>query len=281
MRAREFIVKEQKLDEFLPALAAAAAPIASMVGRGALAAGQMIGRGALAAGELVGNAAVKGAQTIGQGVGRATQAVGNTANRAQAMGQGTNNNLGQKIGQGAKNLGQKIGQGLNSAGQQLGQQLGPNQTSTPGSATQGTVGTVGTQAQPGQADPKSGEVAQDQNDQQNQQAQQQLQQKQQVAHQQQDKATLTKDLNQLKTSDPNINVPKTVDSLMQDPSKRTPDQKNQLSTITQDIVSPMIKNQQGTQQLKQLATKFATADNKAQTAQQEKDQAELVKMAQK
>jgi len=88
MRAREFIVdhSDQKLDEFLPALAAAAAPIAGAVGRGALAAGQMVGRGAVAAG----NAAVSGAQAVGRGIAQGAQKVGN------AVSQGV-----QKVGQAA------------------------------------------------------------------------------------------------------------------------------------------------------------------------------------
>lgn len=86
MRAREFIVEksDQKLDEFLPALAAAAAPIAGAVGRGALAAGQMIGRGALAAGD----AALTGAQAVGRGVAQGAQKVGSAvAQGAQKIGQ--------------------------------------------------------------------------------------------------------------------------------------------------------------------------------------------------
>lgn len=88
MRAKEFIVdhSDQKLDEFLPALAAVAAPIAGAVGRGALAAGQMIGRGAMAAG----NAAVTGAQAVGRGLAQGAQKVGS------AVAQGV-----QKVGQAA------------------------------------------------------------------------------------------------------------------------------------------------------------------------------------
>jgi hypothetical protein len=86
MRAREFIVEksDQKLDEFLPALAAAAAPVAGMIGRGALAAGQALGRGAMAAG----NAALTGAQAVGRGVVQGAQKVGNAvAQSAQKVGQ--------------------------------------------------------------------------------------------------------------------------------------------------------------------------------------------------
>ena len=82
MRAREFIVDhaDQKLDEFLPALAAAAAPVAGMIGRGALAAGQALGRGAMAAG----NAALTGAQAVGRGVVQGAQKVGQAVPQAAA-----------------------------------------------------------------------------------------------------------------------------------------------------------------------------------------------------
>lgn len=95
MRAREFIVdhSDQKLDEFLPALAAAAAPIAGVVGRGALAAGQALGRGAMAAG----NAALQGAQAVGRGVVQGAQKVGT------AVAQGA-----QKIGQAAPQAAAKV-----------------------------------------------------------------------------------------------------------------------------------------------------------------------------
>jgi hypothetical protein len=95
MRAREFIVdhSDQKLDEILPALAAAAAPIAGAVGRGALAAGQALGRGAMAAG----NAALQGAQAVGRGVVQGAQKVGN------AMAQGA-----QKVGQAAPQAAAKV-----------------------------------------------------------------------------------------------------------------------------------------------------------------------------
>lgn len=72
MRAKEFIVDHsgQKLDEFLPALAAAGGALA----RGAVAGAGALGRGAMA----VGNTALKGAQTIGNGIEQGAQAVGDT-----------------------------------------------------------------------------------------------------------------------------------------------------------------------------------------------------------
>jgi hypothetical protein len=95
MRAREFITEksDQKLDEFLPALAAAAAPVAGMIGRGALAAGQAIGRGALAAGD----AALTGAQAVGRGVVQGAQKVGS------AVAQGV-----EKVGQAAPQAAAKV-----------------------------------------------------------------------------------------------------------------------------------------------------------------------------
>jgi hypothetical protein len=101
MRAREFIVEksDQKLDEFLPALAAAAAPIAGMVGRGALAAGQMIGRGALAAGD----AALTGAQAVGRGLAQGVQKVGS------AVAQGV-----EKVGQAAPQAAAKVTNNIKS-----------------------------------------------------------------------------------------------------------------------------------------------------------------------
>jgi len=106
MRAREFIVDHsgQKLDEFLPALAAAAAPIAGAVGRGALAAGQMIGRGAMA----VGNTALKGAQAVGNGIAQGAQAVGDTvASGVEKIGQaapGVVNKVTNNIKSGVDNI---------------------------------------------------------------------------------------------------------------------------------------------------------------------------------
>lgn len=73
MRAHEFIKEQdEKLDEFFPALAAAAAPVAGAVGRGALAGAQMVGRGIKAAAPVV----ARGVQALGKGaVNLAGQAV--------------------------------------------------------------------------------------------------------------------------------------------------------------------------------------------------------------
>jgi hypothetical protein len=82
MRAREFIVDHsgQKLDEFLPALAAAGGALA----RGAVAGAGALGRGAMAAGD----AALTGAQAVGRGIAQGAQAVGNTvAAGAEKIGQ--------------------------------------------------------------------------------------------------------------------------------------------------------------------------------------------------
>lgn len=86
MRAREFIVKEQRTDEFIQALA----PAAMAIGRGAMAAGSTLARGAQAVGSAVskgaqalGGAVSKGAQAVGQGV----QKVGQAAQVAGAAGQ--------------------------------------------------------------------------------------------------------------------------------------------------------------------------------------------------
>jgi len=114
MRAREFIAEksDQKLDEFLPALAAAAAPVAGMIGRGALAAGQAIGRGALAAGD----AALTGAQAVGRGLAQGVQKVGS------AVAQGVQK-IGQAAPQAASNVTNNIKSGVDnikSAVQQAG-----------------------------------------------------------------------------------------------------------------------------------------------------------------
>jgi hypothetical protein len=69
MRAREFTSKNnQQVDEFLPALGAAAGAI----GRGVMTAGSALARGASA----VGGAVARGAQAVGQGVSNAASAVG-------------------------------------------------------------------------------------------------------------------------------------------------------------------------------------------------------------
>jgi len=69
MRAREFTSKnDQQVDEFLPALGAAA----GAVGRGVMAVGSTLARGASA----VGGAVARGAQAVGQGVSNAASAVG-------------------------------------------------------------------------------------------------------------------------------------------------------------------------------------------------------------
>lgn len=103
MRAYEFIRErkvneQQQLDEFLPAIGAAA----GVIGRGALAGAQMLGRGAMAAGRLAANAAQKGAQAVGQ----VAKTVGNTAGQVgRAAVQGA-----ERIGQGAQQAGQTIRQ---------------------------------------------------------------------------------------------------------------------------------------------------------------------------
>ena len=75
MRAREFIVdhKEERLDEFLPALAAAAAPVAGAIGRGVAAAGGALARGASTVANTVGGAVTKGAQAVGNTVNKVAQ----------------------------------------------------------------------------------------------------------------------------------------------------------------------------------------------------------------
>jgi len=82
MRAREFIVDHsgQKLDEFLPALAAAGGALA----RGAAAGAGALGRGAMAAGD----AALSGAQAVGRGIAQGVQKVGGAvAQGAETIGQ--------------------------------------------------------------------------------------------------------------------------------------------------------------------------------------------------
>lgn len=137
MRAREFIVKEQKLDEFLPALAAAAAPIAGMAARGALAAGQMIGRGALAAGDAL----AAGAKTAVQVGGKAAQTVGNAASKtAQTVGN-LASKTAQTIDQGIKSTAQRASDGYTS-GQQMGQKLAGQITPRAQQQRQNTVNNI-------------------------------------------------------------------------------------------------------------------------------------------
>ena len=73
MRAKEFIVDHsgQKLDEFLPALAAAGGALA----RGAVAGAGALGRGAMA----VGNTALKGAQAVGDTIATGVEKIGQAA----------------------------------------------------------------------------------------------------------------------------------------------------------------------------------------------------------
>lgn len=93
MRAREFIrpVNEQQLDEFLPALGAAA----GAVGRAAMAGGAALGRGALAAGRVAGQALAKGTQAAGRVAGQAV------TKGAQAAGKAAGQAVGLTVGQAA------------------------------------------------------------------------------------------------------------------------------------------------------------------------------------
>ena len=72
MKIQELLTEgEQQVDEFLPALGAAAGAL----GRGALAAGSAVGRGAVAAGSALGRGALAASSAVGRGV----QAVGRGA----------------------------------------------------------------------------------------------------------------------------------------------------------------------------------------------------------
>ena len=94
MRAREFIVKEQRTDEILPVVAAAG---------GALAKGAMaLGRGAMAAGRGV----AKGVQAVGNVAGNAVSGVSKLANLAGQAGSG--NTSTPQVAQGTTGAGDKL-----------------------------------------------------------------------------------------------------------------------------------------------------------------------------
>jgi hypothetical protein len=97
MRAREFIVKEQRTDEIAPVLAAAGGALA----RGAVAVGQGLAKGAQTVGGAVvkgvGNLASKGVQAAGQAVSNvAGKVAGKVAGAVQGM--GAPNSSGQAVG---------------------------------------------------------------------------------------------------------------------------------------------------------------------------------------
>lgn len=93
MRAKEFIVKEQRTDEFIQALA----PAAMAIGRGAMAAGSTLARGA----QAVGGALTKGAQAVGGAVQKGSQAVGQGVQKIgqAAVQQGVNSVIDKVTGQ--------------------------------------------------------------------------------------------------------------------------------------------------------------------------------------
>lgn len=111
MRAREFIVdhKEERLDEFLPLVAAAggalargAAMGAGALARGATAAGGALARGAGAVANTVGGAATKGTQAVGNTISKvaqqAPQAVAKTTSNVKRGIDGIKNSLQQAGG---------------------------------------------------------------------------------------------------------------------------------------------------------------------------------------
>jgi hypothetical protein len=87
-------VKEERVDEFVQALA----PIAMGVGRAAATGAQMVGRGAMAAGRMAVSAAQKGAQAVGNVAGQVGKAAGQVG---KAASQGA-----QKVGQVAQQVNQ-------------------------------------------------------------------------------------------------------------------------------------------------------------------------------
>jgi hypothetical protein len=211
-------------------------------------------------------------QAVGSGPGKIAQTPGNKAAKPAMPSATTIANAAQGAGttpDATQPVGQKQMMGQNVPGQQ--------QT---GSATQGTVGTMGTAGRPGTPDPKSGMTqtpAQQQS--QLQKAQSQLQQKQQQDQIAQKKTDLTKDLNQLKTVAPSINVSKDADALTKPADERSPQDLKNMAGITNDIAS-IIGQQNGTQQLKQLLMKMKTLDAQKQQAQQADNQAELDSLSQ-
>jgi len=130
MRAREFITdhKAEKLDEFLPLIAAAGGALA----RGAVAGGASLARGAATAG----SAAIRGAANIGGKIAQGAQQVGTKI--AQGAQQ-----VGTKIAQGAQQVGSKVAQGAQTAAKQMA-------TGTTGSSGSSTASTPPqTSAKPG------------------------------------------------------------------------------------------------------------------------------------
>jgi hypothetical protein len=123
MRAREFITdhKDQKLDEFLPVIAAAG---------GALARGAAMGAGALARGaSAAGGALARGAANIGGKIIQGAEQLG--AKAVQGAGQ-----LGTKAVQGAQQIG-------NKAVQQVGNKIAQSAQSAVKQMATGSIGSSG------------------------------------------------------------------------------------------------------------------------------------------
>ena len=97
MRAREFVVKEQRTDEVLPAIGAVGGALA----RGAMAVGQGIAKGV----QTVGNVAGKVGNVAGK-VGRAASGVSKLANLAGQAGSG--NASTPQVAQGTTGAGDKL-----------------------------------------------------------------------------------------------------------------------------------------------------------------------------
>jgi hypothetical protein len=112
-----------------------------------------------------------------------------------------------------------------------------------------------------------------------QQAAQRLQQQQQIDQQKQTQSSLLKNLQQLKTAVPGINVQKDVNALSKDPNKQTPQDKQNLANLTTQM-QPVLKNPSGIQALKSLIAKMTTLDTKQKQDQEKKNQAELTTQAQ-
>ena len=130
MRAREFVVQEQRTDEFIQALA----PIAA---RGAKIAGDALAAGAKTAVQVGG----KVAQTVGNAVSGTAKTVGNLAsNRSQDIVYGIKGTA-QTIGQGIKTTAQQASDGYES-GQQMGQKLAGQITPRSQQQQQNTVNKI-------------------------------------------------------------------------------------------------------------------------------------------
>jgi hypothetical protein len=80
---------------------------------------------------------------------------------------------------------------------------------------------------------------------------------------QQKQSALLKNLQQLKTAAPGINVQKDVTALSKDPSQQTPQDKQNLANIATQL-GPVLKNPSGVQSLKQLISKMQALDTKQQ-----------------